>query len=187
MKKLTLILLLLLPCCQAAAQSRHVVDTAAATYDTVQYSSPRINPIRYFGSPFCEHFAQLKLLAGSSDFGVGLDYAYIPELWGFGVAGYIGYANLWLAGQVDYRLSRPWSRHDWHLYGNGGIRCADGRFGEMRPMLETGVRMCSPQGMGSFCYYSGSLGVLTDFHDIYLTVGLSVTLSTFFSFLLVFP
>ncbi len=169
------------------AQRRNVVDTSAATYDTVQYSAPKINPIRYFGSPFCSHFADIKLLVGVEDFGVGLDYAYLPELWGFGLSGYLGYANLWLSGGVQYRLSKPWSRYDWHFYGHAGVSCIDGSFRHVRPALEAGVRMAAPTGMGQFCYSSGSLGVLTDFSGIYLTVGLSVTLSTFFSFLLLFP
>ena len=82
----------------AAAQSRDVVDTSAATYDTVQYFAPKVNPIRYFGSPFCNHFAEIRLFTGLYDAGVGLDYTYLPEIWGFNLAGNVGYANLWLSG-----------------------------------------------------------------------------------------
>lgn len=187
MKHLLLIAFLTLPLHYVAAQSWNVVDTSSHTYDTVQYSAPKVNPIRYFGSPFCQHFSDVKLLAGSDDFGVGLTYSYLPELWGFGLTGYIGISNLWLGGGALYRLSRPWSRYDWHLYANGGIRCADGRFAEVRPTLEAGIRMAAPTGLRSFCYSSGSLGVLTDFQGVYATIGLSVTLSTLFSLLLIFP
>ena len=102
----------------AAAQSRDLVDTSAATYDTVQYFAPKVNPIRYFGSPFCNHFAEIRLFTGLYDAGVGLDYTYLPEIWGFNLTGNVGYANLWLSGGAAYRLSKPWSRYDWHLYGN---------------------------------------------------------------------
>jgi len=187
MKRLVVIALLALSFCQAAAQSWRVVDTSSSTYDTVQYSAPKINPIRYFGSPFCQHFANIKLLIGPQDFGIGAEYSYLPELWGFGLSGFVGYSNLWLAGGANYRLSRPWSHYDWHLYANGGIRCADGRMADVRPTLEAGIRMASAEGLGSFCYSSGSIGALTDFRHVYLTVGLSITLSTLFSFLILFP
>ena len=79
-KALTYVVLLLLGV-GASAQSHHEVDTSAATYDTVEYHAPKKNPILYFGSPFCEHFAEVRLLFGQEDAGVGLMYSYVPEVW----------------------------------------------------------------------------------------------------------
>ena len=170
----------------AAAQSRDVVDTSAATYDTVQYFAPKVNPIRYFGSPFCNHFAEIRLFTGLYDAGVGLDYTYLPEIWGFNLAGNVGYANLWLSGGAAYRLSKPWSRYDWHLYGNVGVCCEDGSFRHVRPSLEAGIRWASPEGMRGFCYSSGTLGVMTNFDGLYVTFGLGLSVGTLFSLILLF-
>ena len=165
-KALTYVVLLLLGV-GASAQSHHEVDTSAATYDTVEYHAPKKNPILYFGSPFCEHFAEVRLLFGQEDAGVGLMYSYVPEVWGFNFSGAVSFENLWLSAGAAYRLSKPWSR-----------------FRGLAPTLEAGVRMSAPTGLGRFSYSSGMLGVMTDFSGVYLTLGFSVTLSTFFSFLL---
>ena len=182
-KTLTYVVLLLLGV-GASAQSHHEVDTSAATYDTVEYHAPKKNPILYFGSPFCEHFAEVRLLFGQEDAGVGLMYSYVPEVWGFNFSGAVSFENLWLSAGAAYRLSKPWSSYDWHLFANAGVRCPDGRFRGLAPTLEAGVRMSAPTGLGRFSYSSGMLGVMTDFSGVYLTLGFSVTLSTFFSFLL---
>ena len=95
-KALTYVVLLLLGV-GASAQSHHEVDTSAATYDTVEYHAPKKNPILYFGSPFCEHFAEVRLLFGQEDAGVGLMYSYVPEVWGFNFSGAVSFENLWLS------------------------------------------------------------------------------------------
>ena len=172
------------------AQNDLVADSLAADtayyYDTVEYSAPKRNPIYYFGNPFCDHFCEIKALAGLWDVGIGLDYTYLPEVWGFNVSGMVGLNNLWLSGGADYRLSKPWSEMDWHLYGNAGIRCEDGSFSQIRPTLEAGIRLASPEGLGRFCHTSGTLGVLTDFDGVYVTFGLGLSVTTLLSLLFVF-
>lgn len=184
MKKVLTYVVILLLGVAASAQNHHEVDTSAATYDTVEYHAPKKNPILYFGSPFCEHFAEFRLLFGQEDMGIGLMYSYLPELWGFNLTGTVGFDNLWLSAGAAYRLSKPWSSYDWHLFANAGVRCPDGQFMHIAPTLEAGLRMSAPTGMWSFSYSSGSVSVLTDFSGVYFTLGLSVTLSTLFSFLL---
>lgn len=178
------ICIILLFCAWAAVQAQN--DTIPPTYeeDSVVYSAPRRNPIYYFGSPFSEHFLEAKLLAGTADVGVGLDYIYLPEVWGWNVGSYVGVANLWLNAGAAYRLSKPWSKADWQLYAKGGIRCADGTFEQVRPTAEVGVRVAAADGWGSFSATSGSVGILTDFEGYYFTFGLGLTMSTLLSMFL---
>jgi hypothetical protein len=98
----------------------------------------------------------------------------------------VGYANLWLSGGAAYRLSKLWSRYDWHLYGNAGVCCEDGSFRHIRPSLEAGIRWASPEGMRGFCYSSGTLGVMTNFDGVYVTFGLGLSVGTLFSLILLF-
>ena len=55
-----------------------------AYFDTAEYEGkmfykPRRNPIYYFGNPFCEHFAEGRLIIGPEGIGLGGVYSYIPE------------------------------------------------------------------------------------------------------------
>ena len=54
------------------------------------YSQSRVNPLRLFGSPFCNHFAEFKYFGGWDDYGVGVSYSYLPEIWGGHVTAYVG-------------------------------------------------------------------------------------------------
>ena len=89
-KVLTAILLIV---CGAAASAQ--VDTVGRAgtpadtnyyYDTVEYFAPKRNPIYYFGSPFCDHFFELRCILGGDDIGLGALYTYLPEVWGFNVS-----------------------------------------------------------------------------------------------------
>ena len=141
------------------------------------FSRPNRNPIYYFGSPFCEHFLEAK---ASVDFvgnwGAGLAYTYLPEVWGFGVDILAG-SDFWISTGAAYRLSKPWNRHDWHLYGNIGFMCEDYKFFKLRPTTEIGIRMASVESLGSFSFNSWSLGIMTDYQHIYPTISVNLSLS----------
>ena len=188
MKRILTIAALLLAGVYVFAQSDTAGDTLYSSYsavdDTVEYHAPKRNPIYYFGNPFNDHFAEIKLFAGPYDAGVGIDYTYLPEVWGINASGHIGYANLWLSSGASYRLSKPWSDSDWHLYGNAGICCEDGSFRHIRPTLEAGIRWASPNGLNHFCYSSGTLGAMTNFDGVYFTFGMGLSLGTMLSLIL---
>ena len=184
MKRALIIGLLLLGLAPLRAQtdSVSVPLTADTAYDDEDYQEPNINPIYYFGSPFCEHFAEAKAFLGIGDVGAGLSYAYLPEVWGFNLSAY-AHNTLWVLAGPEYRLSKPWNEHDWHLFGSVGINY-DEDFATVRPAMEVGVRTTFFNTEGKFCINSASLGLLTDFDGTYLTVGASLSLSLIFLTLL---
>lgn len=167
---------------QAQTDTLSAVGTEDTSYMEETYQAPNINPIYYFGSPFCKHFAELKLYLGPTDIGLGLNYTYLPEVWGGHVTGYV-HNNLWVLVGPEYRLSKPWSDTDWHLYGSVGIS-HDMDFGTTQPAMEIGVRAGSTDRDGGFCFNSGSLGIMTDFESVYLTIGASLSVSAILTLLL---
>lgn len=181
MRRLLLIMAWLAAAVTAAAQvepAQQLPDDSLY-YDAAAeevYQQPRINPIYYFGSPFCEHFSELRFLVGIEDMGLGFDYAYLPEVWGFHVSAIFGGYNEYFLAGADYRLSKPWDNADWHLYGSLGA-CLGNHGDYLRPALEVGLRAASPIQQGRFCFTSGTLGVLTTGDTWYLTIGCSLTIS----------
>ena len=183
--KRTLIIGLLLLCLaplRAQNDSLSASTMADMDYSEDEYQMPNINPIYYFGSPFCEHFIELKVFAGIDDFGLGFNYTYLPEVWGGHMTGY-ALNTLWVMGGPDYRFSKPWSNYDWHVYGSMGI-FYDGDFGIWHPAMEVGLRMGSATNIGNICFNSGTLGLMTNFDGVYLTLGASLSLSALFTFFL---
>ncbi len=145
----------------------------SAYYEDEPVQAPNINPIYYFGSPFSAHFAELKFFAGIGDRGFGIDYAYLPEVWGFHVNGMVGRAGYWVSAGGDLRLSKPWSKADWHCYGSVGVSGGDN---PLRPTLEAGVRVAAVEHDGKFCITSGTLGVMTNFQGVFVTVGFGLSI-----------
>lgn len=199
MKRLLITLAFILLSATIWAQSDSLITTGIAQDDTtsvgeVAYRAPNRNPIYYFGSPFASHFAELNFIVGDSDLGIGLTYTYLPEVWGGHLFGYAGFTARWLMVGADYRLSKPWSKADWQLFGSLGYRhgSTDGELLSAsspsnigyRPAMEVGIRVGGIPSRGSFCMNSASLGVLTDFQHYYLTLGFSASFailsSTFF-------
>jgi hypothetical protein len=184
MKKALIIGLLLWGLAPLRAQTDSV--SATVPYDTAysedEYQAPNINPIYYFGSPFSDHFAEAKIFLGTMDVGAGLSYAYLPEVWGFNLSAY-AHNTLWVLAGAEYRLSKPWNKHDWHLFGSAGINY-DEDFATTRPAMEVGVRATFWDTGTKFCTNSASLGVMTDFDGVYVTVGASLSLSLIFLTLL---
>ncbi len=200
MKRLLITLPLLLLAATMWAQSDSTITAGIAQDDTsatpaeVRYKTPNRNPIYYFGSPFASHFAELNFMLGSNDLGTGLTYTYLPEVWGGHITGMVGFTGRWLMAGGDYRFAKPWSRADWHLYGSLGYR-----YGSLngtilstasldhigyRPAMEVGIRLGGIPSRGSFCMNSAKLGLLTDFQNVYVTIGFSASIaimaSTFF-------
>ncbi|MBO4600268.1 MAG: hypothetical protein J5641_05970 [Bacteroidales bacterium] len=184
MKKALIISLLLLCLAPMRAQtdSLLVPKVADTAYSEDDYQAPNINPIYYFGSPFCEHFAEGKVFAGIDDYGLGFNYTYLPEVWGGHLTGYV-LNTLWVMVGPDYRLSKPWQTIDWHVYGSAGV-FYDGDFAIWHPAMEVGVRAGSGVNDGKFCFNSGTLGLMTNFEGIYVTLGLSLTISALMTLLL---
>lgn len=184
MRRIVLLLMLLLPLAGAlraqvdtAVQPAATADSGAMEYEEIVYQAPNVNPIYLFGSPFCEHFAELGFLLGIEDQGIGLTYAYLPEVWGGHATAYMGYETLWLMGGADYRMSKPWSKCDVHLCGSAGVCCMDRSFGQMRPAAGLGLRVSEPADRGRLSLVSGNVGVVTDFNTYYLTLGFSLSLA----------
>ncbi len=183
MKRALIIGLLLL--CLAPLRAQNDSVSASQIADTIyseeEYQMPNINPIYYFGSPFCEHFFEIKGFAGIDDFGIGITYTYLPEVWGGHATGYT-LNTLWMMAGVDYRLSKPWNDFDWQLYGSMGV-FYDGDFAIWNPAMEIGVRVASAANanMGNFCFNSGTLGLMTNFDEVYITLGASISLSAIFA------
>ena len=188
-KVLTAILLIV---CGAAAFAQ--VDTVGRAgtpadtnyyYDTVEYFAPKRNPIYYFGSPFCDHFFELRVILGGGNIGLGAMYTYLPEVWGFNVsASMMDVKYFMLSGGAAYRLSKPWSEYDWHLYGNAGISFDYYGSPRLRPTVEAGVRFASAMGLDKLCMSSGSLGIMTDFNRVYATFGIGLSISAILSIFL---
>ena len=177
MKKALIIGLMILGVTPLWAQTDSVLVPLSddTLYSEDEYQAPNINPIYYFGNPFSEHFAEAKAFVGIEDIGVGLSYAYLPEVWGFNLSAY-AHNTLWVLGGPCYRLSKPWSDYDWHLFGSLGINY-DEDFATLRPAMEVGVRANFFDIGGKFCMNSASLGVMTNFDGTYVTVGASLSIS----------
>lgn len=188
MKKLITALLLVLAVSATWAQSdsTDIPDTAIDTANSAAidlfndeeytFSKPNRNPIYYFDSPFCDHFLEIKFLAGR-DFGVGLTYSYLPEVLGFNVGSLYSGDDLWINAGVDWRASKPWAQSDWQLFANGGIKMPLDDQSKIRPTVELGVRWASDARLGRFCFSSGSLGLMTDFNNVYFTLGVGLSIS----------
>lgn len=170
------------------AQSDSTLTNARATDDTLMYedaeiSVPRKNAIYYFGSPFCEHFAEMKLALGyKGGAGVGVTYAYVPEVWGANATFISTSPGIAFLGGCNYRLSKPWTQFDWQAYGDIGF-CYNRQStnsSHFSPAMEAGIR-CAGTNDSKFCYTSGSVGILTDFQNVYFTCGVSISLTLFVS------
>ena len=162
MRKALTLALMLLSGMVACAQTDSLSADTLFYDDTVEYSAPKKNPIYYFGSPFCEHFLELRYTSGDDGLGLGAMYSYLPEVWGFNVSAFMmDYNYYWLSGGAAYRLS----------YDNSAIH-------QLHPTLEMGIRCASADGMGQFCITSGTLGVMTNFDGMYLTFGIGLSLTT---------
>lgn len=195
-KVLPALLMLLLTSSVVCAQNEGhtATDTNAKNasysyYESVPYKAPNRNPLYYFGSPFAEHFAEIDFILGSADLGIGFTYTYLPEVWGGHITGRTGYENDWLMAGADYRLSKPWSRIDGHLYASAGCRIQTYQHPhttvpKYAPALEAGIRIGSIPSFSKFCMTSAKVGVLTDFQDAYLTLGLSISLTAMASSLI---
>lgn len=169
-------LLLMLP---LSAQSNDVPRGVSQNprFQFEGYSPSRVNPLRLFGSPFCNHFAEFKYFGGWDDYGVGLSYTYLPELWGGHVTAYVGDMSYSIMAGAEYRLSKPWNNVDWHLYGSVGVRQKQCMGVTTRPMAELGLRVANGGPKGGFCYSSGTLGVMYDGRDAYVTIGFGVSIT----------
>lgn len=167
---------------QQAAQ-----DYEDPSLEEPEYRTPRRNVIYYFGSSFAEHFADVKCMIGADDVGIGLNYTFIPEVWGFNVTGYDCFDSRWALIGFNYRLSKPWQTCDWQVYGDLGMGYYHNPYmgPGLVPALEAGIRLGRSSNR-AFGHYSGTLGVLTDLHQTYVTFGLSLTLTTLASLSLLF-
>ena len=182
MKRFLVVLLLLLSGGMASAQNDTVAlpDAVADSdaYAFEEYTAPRRNPLRYFGSPFADHYCEARLMIGSCDNALGVAYTYLPEVWGGHFSAMWGLNCYWLTGGADLRLSKPWSDYDWHLFGSVGA--GQDRFDRRwHPMGEVGVRMGAPSNPDRFGHLSGSLSVCLTDEGWAVVCGLSITLTGF--------
>ncbi|MBR1792894.1 MAG: hypothetical protein IJ764_04565 [Bacteroidales bacterium] len=176
------ILALLSPVISVSAQSDSpsatVIDPSAIAQDNYDnyeppegLSSGKRNPIYYFGHDFSTFFVELSGLVGVNDRALGFSMAYIPEVWGGYASFHEGRDFHWFAAGAEYRLSSPWHKTDWHLYG--GVSGGDGLGGEL------GIRLAANSivNQGKFGMFSGSVGVRVVSGGVYITGGISVGLA----------
>lgn len=182
MRRLLTLLALTLALATAHAQSDSAFVTQSAVDDTayymeeLAYQKPVANPLRLFGSPFCEHFMEASSIVGVGDIALGISYAYVPEVWGGRVQYQYGFNHRWLALGPELRLSKPWNEADWHIYGTVGASIEKDN-NAVRPTLEFGARVAPGQNRGRFCFSSYSMGVMTNFDGVYLTFGFGLSVS----------
>lgn len=151
-------------------------ETDTGYYEEVDYHSPSRNPIYYFGSPFADHFFEAKMLLGIYDVALGLNYTYLPEVWGGHLSILYGIEHTWITGGAEYRLAKPWSTYDWHLYGGLGVAMGR-RETHSAPAIEAGIRMAAPAEDDRFSLLSGTMGVMTTGREWYFTFSISATLA----------
>lgn len=156
-------------------------STALSTQEEVSYRLPGKNPIYYFGSPFASHFFEIPVLIGVDnkdfDIGIGINYSYVPEVWGFNIQAMTSLeANWYMVGAI-YRLSKPWNSFDWQVFGNVGLRHAHPLYRDdytYLPTLSVGIRLAEPLLPIFLSSTNYSLSALTDFQRIYLMFGISI-------------
>lgn len=138
-----------------------------------------INPIYYFGHDFCSSFFEIKTIATYGDIGIGFTFANVPEVWGWYVSPVYSIASGWLTGGAVLRVAQPNSNTDFHLYAGTGLAYCDDHFHTL-PTWEVGLRFAAPDGYrsGALSLMSGSIGLLSNFETTYVTLGLSLELSS---------
>ena len=143
--------------------------------ESIMYSKTNRNTLRYFGSPFADHFLEVPFAFSAEDIGIGLSYTYLPEVWGANITGLVSVDGRWLMAGTAYRLSDPWTRVDWHAYANLGF--CHHRFVfdsyHFTPALAAGFR-CSNKGIFRISTLSATVGAMTNFEHIYFTLGINI-------------
>lgn len=152
--------------------------------EEVVYQAPRRNAIRYFGSSFADHFIETPLAFGISqyegltDIGIGLSYTYLPEVWGGNLTAYKTLIGGYVMPGVAYRLSKPWQRVDWQAYANVGYFHThyffSDIFNEYSPAAAIGIR-CGGSHWGRLSLVSGTVGAMTNFQQVFFTLGFNIS------------
>lgn len=160
------------------ATSDTVIDSSAIAlpmddYDDTPegFGAGRRNPIYYYGHNFSTISIEFSYLEGSSDRAWGAMVSYTPEVWGGYASCHIGEYYLWGSCGAEYRLSKPWSDLDWHLFG--GVAVGDG----VGP--EIGIRLMADAttNHSKVGWIGGSLALRFTSGGSYCLLGLSMALS----------
>lgn len=195
MKRLIIILALVLAYTQLWAQNDSVqtmgmkvagdsafMQHAAQDEEEITYRAPQRNAIYYFGSSFAEHFIEMPFAMsfsqyeGLEDIGIGLSYTYLPEVWGGNLTAYRTLLGGCVMPGVVYRLSKPWQRVDWQAYANVGYFHNSYFAGPnaYSPAVAAGIR-CGGTHWGKFSIVSGTIGAMSDFGNVYFTLGFNIS------------
>ncbi len=179
--------LMFVPCVAVAQSDSVAVDDNIPAFDSTaiaipedgmdEYYAPdsmgvgKRNPIYYFGHNFSTIFVEVSSLIGYSDVALGLNAAYVPEVWGGYMSGHVGVRYRWFSAGPEYRFSSPWDHIDWHGYA--GLAVGRGVGGEIGLRVATNADV----NRGKFATISGSVGLRATNGGIFLTGGLSVSLA----------
>ncbi|MCR4659627.1 MAG: hypothetical protein K5650_04970 [Bacteroidales bacterium] len=148
-------------------------------YEPFEYQRPRHSVMRYFGHDFCTVFGEFEFLMGN-DLAAGFNIAYVPNEWGVYGSYMYGIAYDWFSIGAVRRLSHSWNNTDCQLFF--GLNIGDGLG------YEVGLRFAGDRryNIGSFCWNSVSLGLTRNYGHTYLMLGLSLDVTGFMFFPLLF-
>lgn len=179
MKKVMIIFLLVVLAEQMNAQdNKSFIDSTNvdSAYCDYEYSASKYNPLKYFGSPFAVHFGEVKYIIGKKEMSYGINYANIPELWGWHIWSAISNKRSWVTAGADYRLSKPWSKYDCSTFGSLGINITNGINPNYKPTFEIGFRIAEGETAGKFNFFSGTMSLITDGQNFYVSIGMSLVI-----------
>lgn len=134
------------------------------------YHRPKHHYHNRLENDFCAFFLEGETLLTRDNVAFGGQVAWMPRRWGVYASGLVGGRHGYLSAGPVLRLSDCGNWIDWHLYGGLSVSRTLG--------AELGVRMASPKLWGDFCWtsFSFTMGHVNGYN--YVTLGLSLTLTS---------
>lgn len=137
---------------------------------------------RVYENQTSRYFCEIEYLFGLDDFGIGINFTYLPKQWGGYGSLLTGIYGPWSSLGVAYRpITKP-TEVDWHLYT--GFTLADSYVGydEYPPRglgFEVGTRIARGARFHStpFSWCSGSMSYIYMQGQSYFTLGISLLLN----------
>lgn len=119
---------------------------------------------------FCSFFLEGQTMLSAYDIALGGQMVWVPRRWGVYASGLVGERRGYFSAGPVWRMSDCGNWIDWQLYG--GLTVSRHLGGEV------GIRMGAPKLWGDFCWTSMSLSVGYVNGYNYVTLGLSLTLTS---------
>ena len=138
--------------------------------DDSLYHRPKHHFHNRLENDFCSVFLEGQTRFSSNDVAVGCQLAWVPRRWGVYGSGMVGVRYGYFSAGPVWRMSDCGNWIDWQLYG--------GLVVSRQPGAEIGLRMGSPKLWGDFCWSSVSFNWGYVNGASYVTLGLSLTLTS---------